>query len=184
MSVSFVDNEQIRQLNRGVPRQGRRHRCPLLPVGRERLSTTTTMKPARICWATSSSRCRARIEQAQMYGHSLRREIGFLTVHSMLHLLGYDHEGGGLEALRMREKEELVLTRLGLQRDNELCGRGRCPGIARTVFCVPLRAAGSGIWQGPSVRSAICAFTWQRRRWCCMGGAFIPFPLQRMRPCF
>ena len=57
------------------------------------------------------------IEQAQMYGHSLRREIGFLTVHSMLHLLGYDHEGGGLEALRMREKEELVLTRLGLQRD-------------------------------------------------------------------
>ena len=70
-----------------------------------------------------------------------------MTVHSMLHLLGYDHEGGGLEALRMREKEELVLTRLGLQRDNELCGRGRCPGIARTVFCVPLRAAGSGIWQ-------------------------------------
>ena len=57
------------------------------------------------------------IEQAQMYGHSLRREIGFLTVHSMLHLLGYDHEGDHLEALRMREKEELVLTKLGLQRD-------------------------------------------------------------------
>ena len=62
------------------------------------------------------------IEQAQMYGHSLRREIGFLTVHSMLHLLGYDHEGENLEALRMREKEELVLTKLGLQRDMSFVG--------------------------------------------------------------
>ena len=37
-------------------------------------------------------------------------------VHSMLHLLGYDHENGGLEAMRMREKEEAVLTQLGLPR--------------------------------------------------------------------
>ena len=44
------------------------------------------------------------------------REIAFLTVHSMLHLLGYDHENGGLEAMRMREKEEAVLTQLGLPR--------------------------------------------------------------------
>ena len=55
-------------------------------------------------------------EQAQAFGHSLRREIGFLTVHSMFHLLGYDHEEG-LEAVRMREKEETVLSRLGLVRD-------------------------------------------------------------------
>ena len=55
--------------------------------------------------------------QAQEYGHSRERELSYLVVHSVLHLLGYDHEGGGLEALRMREKEELVLTRLGLQRD-------------------------------------------------------------------
>ncbi len=52
-----------------------------------------------------------------MYGHSLQREMGFLTVHSMLHLLGYDHETGGLEALRMREKEETVMSKLGLARD-------------------------------------------------------------------
>ena len=56
------------------------------------------------------------VKQADMYGHSLEREIGFLTVHSMLHLLGYDHENGGLEAMRMREKEEAVLTQLGLPR--------------------------------------------------------------------
>ena len=39
-----------------------------------------------------------------------------LSFHSMLHLLGYDHENGGLEAMRMREKEEAVLLQLGLPR--------------------------------------------------------------------
>ena len=56
------------------------------------------------------------IKQADLYGHSINREIAFLTVHSMLHLLGYDHEPGGLELVRMREKEEAVLTQLGLVR--------------------------------------------------------------------
>ena len=55
-------------------------------------------------------------EQATLYGHPLQREVAFLTVHSMLHLLGYDHENGGLEAMRMREKEEAVLIQLGLPR--------------------------------------------------------------------
>ena len=52
--------------------------------------------------------------QADLYGHGLEREIAFLTVHSMLHLLGYDHEKGGLEKTIMREKEEKVLDALGL----------------------------------------------------------------------
>ena len=54
--------------------------------------------------------------QAELYGHSFNREIAYLTVHSMLHLLGYDHEAGGLELVHMREKEESVLTQLGLER--------------------------------------------------------------------
>ena len=57
------------------------------------------------------------IEQADEYGHTLQREIGYLTVHSMLHLMGYDHVDGGVEAVRMREKEENVLTNLGLKRN-------------------------------------------------------------------
>jgi probable rRNA maturation factor len=56
-------------------------------------------------------------EQAEKYGHSVQREIGYLTVHSTLHLLGYDHEAGGLALLRMREKEEHALSSLGLKRD-------------------------------------------------------------------
>ena len=56
------------------------------------------------------------VKQAEIYGHSLQRELGFLTVHSMLHLLGYDHETDGLEAIQMREKEEKILTSLGVPR--------------------------------------------------------------------
>lgn len=57
------------------------------------------------------------VAQAEEYGHSLQREVAFLTVHSLLHLLGYDHVNGGLEAVHMREKEETVLTQLGLKRN-------------------------------------------------------------------
>ena len=52
-------------------------------------------------------------DQAQVYGHSFQREIGYLTAHSVLHLLGYDHVEK-LEKVRMREKEELVMEQLGL----------------------------------------------------------------------
>ena len=58
------------------------------------------------------------VDQAKKYGHSFQREIGYLTAHSMLHLLGYDHEQGGIEAVRMREKEEAVMQSLGLPRDS------------------------------------------------------------------
>ena len=54
------------------------------------------------------------LSQADLYGHGIEREVAFLTVHSMLHLLGYDHENGGLEKTIMREKEEKVLDALGL----------------------------------------------------------------------
>ena len=56
------------------------------------------------------------VEQAELYGHSLQREVGYLTAHSMFHLLGYDHVNGGVEAVHMREKEETVMTMLGLPR--------------------------------------------------------------------
>lgn len=57
------------------------------------------------------------VKQAKTYGHSLEREVGFLTVHSMLHLLGYDHETSALDAAKMREKEEAILGELGISRD-------------------------------------------------------------------
>ncbi|HIV02501.1 MAG TPA: rRNA maturation RNase YbeY [Candidatus Aphodoplasma excrementigallinarum] len=54
--------------------------------------------------------------QAEEYGHSPLREVGFLCAHSMLHLLGYDHEQGEAERRVMREKEEKALAALGLVR--------------------------------------------------------------------
>ena len=58
-------------------------------------------------------------EQAKEYGHGLARECAYLTVHSMLHLLGYDHVDEGEEKAAMREKEEEILAVLGLTRGNE-----------------------------------------------------------------
>ena len=46
--------------------------------------------------------------QAQEYGHSLRREIGYLCMHSVLHLLGYDHLDEGPQKAQMRKREELI----------------------------------------------------------------------------
>lgn len=54
-------------------------------------------------------------EQAQEYGHSLERELGFLFVHGFLHLLGYDHQDEASEA-EMMSKQEKVLAQVGLTR--------------------------------------------------------------------
>ena len=55
--------------------------------------------------------------QAEEFGHSLRREVAFLTAHSMLHLLGYDHVDDKEGEEIMCEKQERVLTSLGITRD-------------------------------------------------------------------
>lgn len=48
------------------------------------------------------------VAQAQQFGHTTRREIGYLTIHSMLHLLGYDHLDEGIEKAKMRTREEAI----------------------------------------------------------------------------
>lgn len=55
------------------------------------------------------------ISQAEEYGHSVERELGFLLCHSVLHLLGYDHEDDD-ERKIMREKEEAILDSINLKR--------------------------------------------------------------------
>ncbi len=88
ISVTFVNNEQIRELNK--------HSTGAKILG----DIVISMEKA--------------VEQAELYGHSLEREVGYLTAHSMLHLLGYNHEDGGIERVHMREKEEQVMVQLGL----------------------------------------------------------------------
>ncbi|MBQ7355168.1 MAG: rRNA maturation RNase YbeY [Clostridia bacterium] len=55
-------------------------------------------------------------EQAKEYGHSLKREVAFLTVHSMLHLLGYDHETSPEDEADMFIRQEEILEKMGIGR--------------------------------------------------------------------
>ncbi len=55
--------------------------------------------------------------QAEEYGHSPERECAYLTVHSLLHLLGYDHMDEGPEKAAMRRREEEALAAMGLKRE-------------------------------------------------------------------
>lgn len=56
-------------------------------------------------------------EQAREYGHPVERELSYLAVHSVLHLLGYDHVDEGEQKARMRQREEAILSDLGITRD-------------------------------------------------------------------
>ncbi|MGI5962518.1 MAG: rRNA maturation RNase YbeY [Lawsonibacter sp.] len=55
--------------------------------------------------------------QAEEYGHSLERELSYLAVHSVLHLLGYDHLDEGPMKRQMRAREEAILGELGITRE-------------------------------------------------------------------
>ena len=58
------------------------------------------------------------IAQAKEYGHSVKREVGYLTIHSMLHLLGYDHLDEGPQKAQMRAREEKIAAGIPrMQRD-------------------------------------------------------------------
>ena len=56
-------------------------------------------------------------EQAEQFGHSLEREVCYLAVHSVLHLLGYDHMDDGPMKAQMRAREEAILGELGITRE-------------------------------------------------------------------
>ena len=58
------------------------------------------------------------VAQAQEFGHSVKREVGYLTIHSMLHLLGYDHLDEGPQKKQMRAREEAIAATIsGMSRD-------------------------------------------------------------------
>lgn len=116
VDVSFVSDEQIRELN--ATHRGKNIETDVLsfPLGQDGKYDINPESGAAMLGDIVISVERA-VAQAELYGHTLQREIGFLTVHSTLHLLGYDHEEGGLAATLMREKEEYILAALGLTRD-------------------------------------------------------------------
>ena len=113
VSVNFVNLEQIQELNKKYRNKDMPTDVLSFPMGENGVYDVNHDTGASILGDIVICMNKA-VEQAKLYDHSLQREVGFLTAHSMLHLLGYDHEKGGLEAVRMREKEEQVMTMLGL----------------------------------------------------------------------
>lgn len=115
VDVSLVDNEQIRAINREQRQLDIATDVLSFPLGEGGVYDINPATGAALLGDIVLSVERAQA-QAEEYGHSLQREVGYLTVHSMLHLLGYDHVQGGLEAVHMREKEESVMLQMGLPR--------------------------------------------------------------------
>lgn len=116
ISVTIVDDVAIHELNLKHRNIDRSTDVLSFPLGVEGIYDLNNDTGAQMLGDIVISIEHA-VKQADLYGHSLDREIAFLTVHSMLHLLGYDHEPGGMELVKMREKEEAVLTQLGLVRN-------------------------------------------------------------------
>ena len=113
VELILTDPENIRTMNREHRNIDRETDVLSFPMGENGVYDINPENGAQILGDVVISMEKA-AEQADRYGHTLQREVGYLTAHSVLHLLGYDHENNGLERVRMREKEELVMTQLGL----------------------------------------------------------------------
>ncbi|MBE3585544.1 rRNA maturation RNase YbeY [Desulfofundulus thermocisternus] len=112
VSLVFVDDDYIHRLNReyrGVDRPtdvlsfALQEGEPMPAAGEEILlgDVVISLEMAR--------------RQSEEYGHSFEREVAFLIVHGVLHLLGYDHQTEE-QRRAMREKEETIMARMGLGR--------------------------------------------------------------------
>ncbi len=112
VSVTLVNNEQIQQLNneyrqKNMPTDVLSFSLSKDGVFEKDPATGFTMLGDVVISVEKA------VEQAKKFGHSFQKEISHLTVHAMLHLLGYVHENGGMEKVKMREKEELIMSKLG-----------------------------------------------------------------------
>ena len=115
VSITFTDNESIHKLNakyRGVDRPTDVLSFPLFDY--EGTSEEPPVDEMMNMLGDIVISLERASEQAEEFGHSFEREVAFLTAHSMLHLLGYDHELGEEEDREMREKQNIVMDMLGL----------------------------------------------------------------------
>lgn len=114
VSITIVDNDEIHSINlkhRGIDRPTDVLSFPLIDFEKETLPDDGS----KIYLGDIIISIEKAEEQAKEYGHSLDREIGFLTAHSMLHLLGYDHMVEDEEKIMFKKQEE-ILNNLNLRR--------------------------------------------------------------------
>lgn len=123
VSVLLTDNEGIRQINREYRNVDRETDVLSFPMfefvpGRFPEDVSNLLDPGSSLlplgdMALSIEKIRS---QAREFGHSENREIGYLTVHSVLHLLGYDHLDEGEMKRQMRAREETIMEYLNIPR--------------------------------------------------------------------
>lgn len=121
ISLTFTDNEGIHEVNRetrGIDRPTDVLSFPLLET--EEDGTLVIYDEDFVDGVLPLGDILLSVEkaaqQAEEFGHTFLREVAFLTVHSMLHLLGYDHERGEKEEKEMFFKQEEILNRLNITR--------------------------------------------------------------------
>ena len=117
VSVSFVDNETIHKLNLEYREKDKPTDVLSFPMWeKEELSDGSALDGHAVTLGDIIISAEKAKSQAEEYGHSLEREICFLSVHSILHLLGYDHETSEEDEIYMKTKQENVLIKIGLPR--------------------------------------------------------------------
>ena len=114
VSVTFTDNEGIREKNREF--RGIDAPTDVLSFPMYDMKNGDVPAPGEICELGDIVLSLERAaEQAETYGHSYERECAFLTVHSVLHLLGYDHVNSEKEDAEMRAHQRTVMKHIGLE---------------------------------------------------------------------
>ena len=111
ISLSFVSESEIRKLNSDYRDKDSVTDVLSFPLDDDFAIQTNLLGDIIIC-------CKRAIEQAKEYNHSIKREIVYLVVHSMFHLLGYDHIDES-DRIIMRNKEKLALKEIGIYKDEE-----------------------------------------------------------------
>lgn len=119
ISVLLVDNATIRELNRDYRAKDAPTDVLSFPLEEEREDEAEPAviggPSARMLGDIVISVEKA-VEQATEYGHSVERELAFLAIHGLLHLLGHDHEKGETAKQAMRAEEKRILAALGISR--------------------------------------------------------------------
>ena len=118
ISLTFTDNEGIREINRDyrdIDRPTDVLSFPMLEFGDEEEEAEFETEDGLVMLGDIVISIERAREQADEFGHSLRR--AFLVAHSMLHLLGYDHVDDAEGERMMNEKQDMALNTLGITRD-------------------------------------------------------------------
>ena len=114
INVTFVTDEEIRELNNSFRQIDKSTDVLSFPLGED---GNYDKNPENDCFMLGDVVISVEhaLMQANEFGHSVEREIAYLTVHSVLHLLGYDHVLEGDDKKLMREHEEMALKKMGLE---------------------------------------------------------------------